>query len=335
MAWVLAASWLAGMAAPVQDPPARLAAFLRDGVGLDSAQMMAVRRGEAVVKVLDTELPREIAVFGIAAVGLTREEYVRRVLDLGDSTRAPTRRHVGTFSDPPTLDDVRDVVIIPRDVDELKTCRPGACVMKLPAAAMARLREGIDWSAEDAQARVSALARQALIEYVADYRARGDAALVVYDDRGNVRASEAFADLLAATPQVYQYAPALQRYLIGYPAVALPDATEVLFWSEDEAPRLRPILSVTHLVAYRPRGQPDLTLVAAKQIYANHYFEAAFDLTSFVEAAAGGAGGGYLVVLRRFRFDQLQSGGLLDIRGRAIGALRRQLLADLQRDQNR
>jgi len=332
--WMVAAFWLVGVQAQAQELPAGLAAFLRAGAGLDSAQVEAVRRGEAVVTVLDTELSREIAVFGIAAVGLSREEYVRRVLDFGDSTRTPTRVRFGIFSRPPAPADVRDVVIAQRDVNELKGCRPGDCVMKLPAAAMAQLHEEGNWSAGDAQAQVSALARRGLIAYVTDYRTRGDAALVVYDDRGNVRASEAFADLLAATPQVYEYVPALQRYLIEYPAVALPDAVEVLFWSEDELPQLRPVLSVTHLVVYAPPERPDLTLVAAKQIYANHYFEAALDLTCFVAAAGDGAvPGGYVVTLRRFRVDQLSSRGPLNLRGRAVDAVQRQSLADLKRQQ--
>ena len=333
MMWILAAFWLVGAQAQLQDLPTGLSAFLHEAMGLDSAQIQAVRRGDAVVTVLDTELQRDIAVFGIAAVALSRDEYVRRVLDFGDSAASPTRRSFGVFSHPPTPADVRDVTIHQRDVDEMKDCRPGACAMKLPATDMSRLRQEIDWSASDAQARLSAYARERLLEYVADYRARGDAASVTYDDRGSVRASEAFADLLAATPQVYRYVPALHRYLTGYPAVTLPQATEVLFWSEDVSPRLRPVLSVTHLVVYAPPEYPDVTLVAAKQIYANHYFEAAFDLTCFVEATADGGGRGYLVVLRRYRFDRLASGGPLDLRGRALTAFREQLLADLQRQQ--
>jgi hypothetical protein len=286
------------------------------------------------VSVLETALEREIAVFGIAAVDLSPDEYVRRVLDFSESTRPPTRRRFGTFGNPPVEADVRDLALSGRDVDELETCRPGACVLKLPAAAMSRLHQEVDWRAGDREARVTALAKQGLIAYVTDYLTRGDAALVVYDDRGSVRAGDAFADLLTATPQVYQHVPALHRYLTGYPAIALPHATEVLFWSEDELPRLRPVLSVTHLVVYAPPDRPELTLVSAKQIYANHYFEAAFDLTSFVDAAADGAGeGGYLVVLRRFRFDRLSSGGPLNIRGRAVDAVRRQLLADLRHQQ--
>jgi hypothetical protein len=257
---------------------------------------------------------------------------VRGILDLGDSARQATRRRFGIFSRPPVAADVGDVDVAQRDVNELKDCRPGACVTKLPATAMARLREAIDWSAGDAQAQLSDLARQGLMAYVADYLARGNAALTEYDDHGNVHASVVFAELLAAPPQLYHYVPALQRYLVEYPAVALPGAVDVLFWSEDVLPRLRPVLSVTHLVVYRPPDRPDLTLVAAKQIYANHYFEGALDLACYVEAAAKGVRqGGYLVTLRRYRFDQLSSSGPVNLRGRVVDAVERQLLTDLHR----
>ena len=93
-------------------------------------------------------------------------------------------------------------------------------------------------------------------------------------------------------------------------------------------PRLRPILSLTHLVIYTPPELPGITLVAAKQIYANHYFETAIELTCAVERGSGI----YLLVLRRFRFDNLP-GGILNIRGKAIGALRDQLVLDLKRAQ--
>ena len=99
---------------------------------------------------------------------------------------------------------------------------------------------------------------------------------------------------------------------------------------EDVLPRLRPILSVTHLLVYTPPELPGMTLAAAKQLYANHYFETAIDLTSAVDRGQGESM--YIVVLRRYRFDNLP-GGILNIRGRAIGALRDQLTADLRRQQ--
>ena len=213
----------------------------------------------------------------------------------------------------------------------MKNCKPGDCVVKLPATDMRSIHEQMNWSAPDLQAQLSAYARRRLVEYVTDYRRRGDSAMAIYDDRGNlnVRSSEAFAAQLAESPYVYETVPSLQNYLATYPRGSLPaGAAEILFWSEDVLPRLRPILSVTHLIVYTPPELPTVTLAAAKQIYADHYFETAVELTCIVDRNPGI----YLLVLRRYRFDNLP-GGILNIRGRAIGALRDQLTLDLRRQQ--
>jgi len=310
--------------------PEQLITFLRQGIGLDSAQLVLVERGEGVVKVLDTRDRRDVALFGIITADVARAAYVAKALDFKNSLRAPSRTHFGIFSNPAIAADVAAVTISMRDVEDMKDCRPGDCVVKLPATDMRRIHEETNWSGDDIQAQLGAYARRRLVEYVTDYRARGDSAMAIYDDRGrlNVHASDAFAAMLAESPYVYQNVPSLGRYLAAYPREKLAGATEVLFWSEDAMPRLRPILSVTHQVVYTPPELPGVTLIAAKQLYANHYFEAALDVTCVVER---GGSGSYLLVLRRYRFDNMPSGGLINIRGRAIGALRDQLLADLRR----
>jgi hypothetical protein len=169
------------------------------------------------------------------------------------------------------------------------------------------------------------------VEYVTDYRKRGDSALVVYDDVGGVHASDAFAALLAQSPYVYQDFPSLRQYLTAYPHAELDGAHEALFWADDSPSGLQPILSVTHQVVFAPSELPGVTLMASKQIYANHYFEAVFDLTGIVDRTRqGGKPGIYLVALRRFRFDDLPSGGIFNIRGKVVGKLRDQLRADLE-----
>ena len=313
--------------------PAQLTQFLQQSIGFDAEQLGTVERGEAVVKVLDARDRRDVALFGIVTAPAPREQYVRALRDFATSLRTPTRTQVGIFSDPAAAADVAAVTITPRDVADMKDCKPGDCVVKLPATDMRRIHSEINWSAppSDLQAQLSAYARRRLVEYVTDYRRRGDSAMAIYDDRGNlnVHSSEAFAAQLAESPYVYQTVPSLQNYLATYPRGVLPaGAAEILFWSEDELPRLRPILSVTHLVVYTPPELPGVTLAAAKQIYADHYFETAFDLTCIVDRNPGI----YLLVLRRYRFDNLP-GGILNIRGRAIGALRDQLAADLRRQQ--
>ncbi len=319
-------------AATPQRPP-QLTQFLQQSIGFDAEQLGTVERGEPVVKVLDARDRRDVVVFGIITLPASREQYVRALRDFSTSLHTPNRTQLGIFSNPANLADVAAVTINTRDVGEMKNCKPGDCVVKLPATDMQRIHDQTHWSAPDVQAQLSAYARRRLVEYVTDYRRRGDSAMAVYDDRGNltVRSSEAFGAQLAESPYVYQTVPSLQRYLADYPRGSLPaGAAEIVFWAEDVMPHLRPILSVTHLVVYTPPELPGMTLAAAKQIYANHYFEAAVDLTAVVDRNP--PPGAYLVVLRRYRFDNLP-GGILNIRGRAIGALRDQLTADLRRQQ--
>ena len=316
-----------------QQPAPSLTQFLRESIGLDAAQLAQAERGDPVVKVLDTENKRDVAVFGIIAANAPRESYVRHLRDFRQSLRNPTRTRLGIFSSPVAAADVQSLTFDRDDANDVKNCQPGKCDFKLPATEMQRIQKRIDWATNDPQAQVTAYARQRLLEYAADYRARGDTAMVVYDDRGNVRASDAFAELLAQSPYVYQYAPSLARYLSTYPRTPLEGVSDVLFWSETAAPRMRRTLTVTHLALYSPPELPGTTLAAAKQIYANHYFEAAFELTTVIDRqGANGSPGLYLIVLRRFRFDNLPSGGLLNIRGKVIGSLRDQMLADLVRE---
>lgn len=319
--------------APGSQRPAALTRFLRERIGLDTAQLGALERGQAVVTVLDTKDKRDVAVFGIITTAMTREAYVTRLRDFPRWLRTPTRTQLGIFSDPATPSDLAALTVDARDVDDLKDCRPGDCKIKLPATEMQRIREGIDWKAGDVQARVDAYARRRLLEYITDYRARGDTAMVVYDDRGNVRSSDAFAALLGQSPYVYEYAPSFHRYLATYPRGKLDGLTEVLFWADEALPRLKPILSITHLAVYDPPEMPGATLVAAKQIYADHYFEAAFELLTVIDRiTTDGASGSYLLLLRRFRFDDMPSGGIINIRGKVVGKLRDQARADLERE---
>jgi hypothetical protein len=332
--WTVLALWALGAATPLpgQQVPARLEHFLRASIGLDSSQVQLVADGQVVVKVLPTPVKRDVAVFGIIPLDVTRQFYVNRVLHTATWLPAPTRPHFGVFSDPALLADVQHVTIDSHDVQELETCRPGHCNVKLPASEMQRIRRDIDWSASDPGAQVDAYARQRMVAYVTDYRAHGDSALVEYDDRGNVRAGTAFASLLAESPYVYQYVAPFHQYLADYPHARLAGVRDVVYWSEDALPKLRPILSITHLSVYTPPDRPGTTIMAQKQIYADHYFEAAFDLTLIVDRSdAGSEPGIYLVVIRRYRFDNLP-GGIFNIRGRVIAKLRDKMRLDLQRE---
>lgn len=308
-------------------------ALTRHGVRFDADALAAIELGDAVAKTIPTADQRDVAVIGAVRLDVSREEYLRRTRDLRSWLRAPTREHVGVFSVPATLADVAELEVSPKDASELRKCRAGSCTTKLSSAEMARVQEAVDWSARDVPALVTRMARQRLVKLVEEYRERGNAALPVFEDRmPGVRAVDAFEAVLTQSRFLQQVAPEVAAHLRSYPRDRLAGTTDQMYWAESVVSRLRPILSLTHTVIHPAVESAGWTVVASKQLYANHYFEAALEVVDVVDrTSAGEAPGVYLVIERRFRFDNLP-GGLLNIRGKAANGLRDQLLADLRRE---
>jgi len=308
--------------------------FLTRAIRLNAQELAALGRGATVARMLPTADSDDIAVFGAVRVNVARSFFADRQRDVARALRTPTRTRVQRFSDPAVASDVQAIEISGDDLKELRGCRPGSCNFKLPATDMERFRSAIG-SGSDAPQRTAAYAGQRMVEYVNDYRSRGNAAMLVFDDRGTVRSSDALVALLRDSSYVFTAVPSLGQHLVDYPRSSLPGATEVMFWSLDEMPHLRPVLRITHETIYSPPERGDLTVIADKQIYANHYFEAGLEVLAAVDrAAAGGTSGAVgitAVAVRRYRFDHLPSGGLLNIRGRVANGLRDNVRADLER----
>ena len=286
-----------------------------------------------MVRVLPTQDQRDVAVFGVVRIGVSRDVYLRRVQDFRNWLRTPTRTRFGLFGEPAVLADVDALVVSKDDARDLKRCRAGDCTTKLPALEMQRVQAEVDWSAPDVQMRVTAIARQRLVQYVEAYRERGNASMPVYDDRPSIRASDAFAAVLAQSSYLNQATPAIASYFRTFPRGRPAGVSDVIYWSEAAVARLRPILSVTHAVVYTPPELGGTTVVASKQLYANHYFEAALEVLNVIDRdVSGEPTATYLVCERRFRFDNLPKGGIFNIRGRAVNGLRGQLLDDLKRE---
>lgn len=317
-----------------QRPPPTLTAFLEQTIALDQGDMRAVTSGTAVVKVLQTSDEREIAVFGVVRIDVPRSFYVHSVTDFPASLRNPSRLAFALFSDPAAMADVQAVSVPHDDVQDVARCRPGACQIKLSAADITHLRATVDFGSPAADSVVSAYFRERMTEYVNAYRAQGDSALIVYGDQEpTAAAGQVFQLMLSRSPYMYQYAPSLERYLVSYPRDRPAGLFEVLFWAEDNLPGLKPTVTITHEVVYAPPELPGSTLIASKLLYAAHYLDGALDLTAVVDQTGdqgADAAGIYLVLLRHWHFDELPSGGLLNVRGRVIGKLRDQTTASLR-----
>jgi hypothetical protein len=299
--------------APTEEVPAR--AFLRKVVGFTDAQIGAVEAGQVVTKQLPATDKPEIAAFGAVLVRGDPADFVRQVRrDLGVARRGASILEIGRLSAPPRVEDLADLALDESDFEAARECKPGHCGLKLSRSAMERIQREIDWKAADARARATGLVRQMLVEYTAAYMQGGTAAMATYVDKDRpLEAPAEFRKLLAQSPYLVEYVPALHRYVEEYPKASLAGADNLFYWCRDKfGPK--PTISVYHVTTWID-PERTLAVIASKRIYASHYFQAGLDLLAIVAAP----GGFYLMDLHRLRVDPptgMLSGAILGkIRG--------------------
>lgn len=313
-----------------QRPEPSIERYVQDSMGISTGELADVQRGRVLAKVLPTQNPRDVTVFGMVQIATTRSAFAPRMADARRiiALRSPMYE---VFDDPPSASNVQRVSVDESEFRDLRSCRLEHCNFKLPATAMREFADGVSWQSDSAKSQVDSLARADVLRFVNDYRSAGNAAMVEYDDNHSVKSSEAFSALLDQSGYLRDFVPELREYLESYPAHRPEGAHDVLFWEEDRLPHTRPTLTVSHMVTYTtPSGTP---LVAVKQIYADHYFEGALELLAAFEAPTTARGPAtYLMSVRRYRFDALPSGGFLNLRGRVRGRLADAVRADLERE---
>jgi hypothetical protein len=104
---------------------------------------------------------------------------------------------------------------------------------------------------------------------------------------------------------------------------------DFIYWSKEKF-GLKPVISVTHVSIYR-KPESGRTLIASKQIYASHYFEASLGLTAVVASSQQQEPGFYLLYLNRSRSDALHGG----FSGLARGQVKRSARNGMQKNMQR
>ena len=305
--------------------------YLRSTVRLSANQFADARKGRVVSKLLHTDLNRDVTVFGIVGIHVNRDAYVTHLRDV-KSLIATRAQHFGIVSDPATAADLQNMAMHPSDWRDLSSCRVNHCDFKLPASSMQQFAHSVNWDGPNAQDEVDSVMRNYIASVITAYRARGNSGMPRYDDTHGVEAGNAFAALLAQSQFLPQYAPGFRDFLASYPSDRPAGILDVTYWSVDEITHLRPTLSINQMIVYTPAT--GIPLIARKQIYADHYFEASLAVSAIFDAPdlAGGPGI-YLVSVRRYRFDSLP-GGIFNVRGRARSALQKLMVSDLEQERS-
>jgi hypothetical protein len=150
------------------------------------------------------------------------------------------------------------------------------------------------------------------------YLIGGNEQLTQYDDKKRpLRLADEFGAILKASPYIFDYEPEFYAYLREYPKKPLDGVENFIYWSKEKF-GLKPVVSVTHVSIYQ-RPEMGFTLIASKQIYASHYFEASLGLTVALEDRQDPKPSFYLLYFNRSRSDGLHGG----FRGMARGSVKR------------
>jgi len=269
---------------------------LREKAALDEPDFATLQLNQPVVRLAPTSDKREVAVTGLVNINASAEEFLRAYRDSMTRKNNNAILEIGSFGRNPVLADLEGLTLESEDIDDLKECVVGDCQIKLSAPMIERFRKEIDWAAPDYQLKVTNLFKQMLLAYIKDYRTRGEAALIQYNDKRD-------SISLAAEQRALNSAAGYVNSFLADSKSGLQLMEEAVVWSKIKF-GLKPVIAVNHVSIYkRDSDAGPQVLVASKQIYANHYFNAFLALQAFVNVP--GANSSYLVYENRSRADGL------------------------------
>ena len=288
---------IAASTASAQSSLPELQKALQEKAAFKETDFAALQLNQPVVRLTPVSDKREVAVSGLVNIRAGAEEFLGSYRDSLTQKSNPAIVEIGSFSSEPSINDLNSLTLETGDIEDLKECVVGDCEVKLSAPMIERFRKEIDWDAPNYQLAVTNLFKQMLLEYVRDYRARGEAALIEYNDK---RDEVSLADEQRALNASSSYI----NDLINAAKSDLQLAEDSIVWSKIKF-GLKPVFAINHVKIYRRNSEAGpQVLIASNQIYANHYFDASLALTAFVNIP-GVNQGAYLVYENRSRADGL------------------------------
>jgi len=254
---------------------------LAEHAAFGAEQIAALERGEPVAKLIPSNDPRDVAVCGVIEIP-SDPETALKAFQFSLSLKLNSILQSGKFTNPPRVEDLASLTLSDADISDLKTCTVGDCKLKLSAAMIQRFQKSIDWNAIDYKEQANQLFRLMMVEYVATYLQRGDAALIQYADQSpRVSLAREQDALLTNLLYVNDTAPEFVRHLKAFPRSTGP-VEHSLSWARINF-GLKPVLVITDVSTYRSDvNGVQRMLVLSKQIYANHYFDASLSLTAAI-----------------------------------------------------
>lgn len=275
-----------------------LQTFFRQDIGLSPDQIAAIQKGEPVAKNLPSREPAEVFLFGAIYIHAAPEKYLQFARDFDRMRKLPNYLALGVFSDPPKLSDLKGFSFDKDDIQALKTCKPGNCLVQMPANSIEDLNRSIDWSAADADEQVNQLLQKTALQRLVAYQQEGNPVLGVYNDkRDPTDVPQQFAYMLSYSKALPERLPDFYQYLLSYPHAKPANVEDTFYWARVKF-GLKPTLRVVQLVTLRGNPADHVAYaIAEKQLYASHYFETALDLSFCVRGSSDSNQPGFFLIM--------------------------------------
>lgn len=267
------------LAAVVVDP----FAFFQPTIRLQPSERAALNRGAAFARAVPAP-PRHVAVVAAVPVQITGDRLVAWIRDIAALKQSPLVKQIGRFSPTPSVTDLQALTLDEPDATDIATCKPASCGVKLAPSEIAHIRRAMRPGRPVTDPAVQQAFREVVVERARTYlRAGGD----------------------GAEPPAFLSAnlPAVSRDVRAFPSRLAPGAEHFLYWAKD-AYAGKPVVSVTHVTVVRSAevGAPEV-LVIGRQVFATHYIDGTWSLTSLV----GDENGRYLVYVNQSQVDLLDT----------------------------
>jgi hypothetical protein len=256
-----------------------------------------VEGGEPLARVIDTPDNLEIVVLGIVRLPASRESALEAFRDPKGMRLADGPRQFGRVSWPARAEEFAPFVVDPDDAKDLGRCRLGKCEIRLPEEEATHVPIVTD------KGKPSSLpgdfVKHLLLNRAEQYEARGNAGLPIYQDRArSVHVAEVLTALLRLPAWVDAALPEVRAHLDSFPAPSSAEVEDFFYWTVEKRYRA-PVVNLTHAALFPRACGGGCVALAAKQLYASHYFESSLDLLVFIPHD----GRSYLIYLNRSRAD--------------------------------
>jgi hypothetical protein len=279
-----------------QDP--KLMKFFQDSVALTPDQIASIRNGQPVAKNLPSRNPAEVFLFGAIYIHATPESYLKFAQDFDRLRKLPNYLALGVFSNPPQASDLKSFSFDNDDIKALKNCKPGDCLIQMPASSIEALQSSIDWSAPDVSEQVNRHLQKTALERLLEYQQQGNQTLGVYNDKHDpTEVPQQFAYMLSYSKALPENLPDFYQYLLDYPKAKPSNVNDAFYWARVKF-GLKPTLRIVQMVTMRGSpSDPAAYAIAQKQLYASHYFETALDLSFCVRGSDDSKQPGFYLIM--------------------------------------